>query len=136
MYKLLGTVVLLGLIGMVQPLVSQSVLAQTDRIDFEIAPKGVDFNYVAPNAADVAAPSIAESSLMSLQSSADKANQNSVAITSLKNVEDAAARPAFWNHLDIIVVAMIALAAVFMRLIMVRQRGSKRSDAIFVETYR
>lgn len=134
MFKTLTLTALLGLAAAALPVSAQS---NSDR--YEIAPDHVDFGYKPQDSTQAWAPNVAESSAMTLlnaKSKAEKAGKTAAAAPALTNVEDAAARMPAWWHGETIVIAMIALAAIFMRLIMVRQRGPKRSDAIFVETIR
>jgi len=134
LYKTLTLAALLGFIGTAAP-----ISAQTYSDRYEIKPDHVDFSYKPQNPAATLTPNVAQSSAMTLLKAGNKPAQAEKPATTgpaITDVQDAAARLPSWWHSETIVFAMIALAAVFMRLIMLRQRGPKRSDALFVETLR
>lgn len=132
MYKTLTLAAFFGLVGLAQPIAAQSQI-----FDVDVAPKSTDFSFPQTKGNTTFAPGVSEAVDYALQPKATKPKAQQIdSAPTLTNVTDTAARPPFWSRVDLLVIVLVALSAIFMRLLMVRQRRSRRSDGIFVETIR
>lgn len=131
MFKTIAQIAMLGLFATAQPL-----SAQSSDIDFDLPASSVDFNLDLSGSQTTYAPSVADAAQQSLQFSLEQGATAQTAGPAITAVQDTAARTPFWTENDFIVIALIAAAALMMRMILVRQRAGKGSDALFVERYR
>lgn len=143
MYKTLCFAALAGMIGFAHP-----VLAQSPSPTIDVMSSTVDFSHPAPVSDTVLVPNHNAVILGSLTAPKAKDVPHQLAspdravtvyqaqVAPLTDVKDAAARPAFWGPTDMIVLVFAALAALFMRLLLVRQRHIGFADGIRVETVR
>jgi len=129
MYKNFGMAALAALLSFAQ-------LANADSLE---APKAavlpqVSFTYPEAKAEELIAPSPQTAINYTLASPDRAVKAYRVQIAPLTNVEDMAARVPFWGPVDVVVIGLAGIAAIFMRLLLVRQRKPRFAGGISVET--
>ena len=127
MFKTLSIAAIVGIIGLAQP-VSANV------VDEAAAAGGFHLNMTSNGSYSTHAGAELTSALPT--STGYELHAAQAEIAGLTNVTDAVALTPFWGPVDFLIIAMAAVAAVFMRLLLMRQRGPRYSTGIFVETIR
>lgn len=129
MYKKIGIAALTVCLGFSHAAASDPL----PRVTTEVLPQ-VEFGFPQEKADDLLAGNVGQPVVYTLPSPERAVQAYKVKFAPLTNVQDMAARPPFWGPVDIVVVGLAGIAAIFMRLLLVRQRKPRFAGGISVET--